>query len=132
MNDIPQFLSAWADAERTHDTAFLDANLTEDFVGVGPLGFMLPKPAWLSRLQGDVLVYETFDLDEIEVRSHGQVAVVTARQNAIGSFAGTPTPESLRNTFVLVSDGEDWRLASLHMSFVAGTPGAPPIPGPPS
>jgi ketosteroid isomerase-like protein len=129
MNDIPKFLSAWTDAERTRDTAFLAANLTDDFVGVGPLGFMLPKPAWLDRLQGDALHYDTFDLEEIEVRSHGSVAVVTARQNAIGTFAGNPVPESLRNTFVFVAEGEDWRLASLHMSFIAGTPGAPPLPG---
>jgi hypothetical protein len=41
-------------------------------------------------------------------------------------------PQSLRNTFVLVADGDAWRLASLHMSFIAGTPGAPPVPGGPN
>jgi ketosteroid isomerase-like protein len=132
MTDIPTFLAAWSDAERTRDIAFLDANLTDDFVGVGPLGFTLPKPAWLARHQGGDLLYETFDLDEIGVRTYGPVAVVTARQDARGAFMGNPVPQVLRNTFVLVADGDDaWRLASLHMSFVAGTPGAPPLPGPP-
>jgi ketosteroid isomerase-like protein len=131
MNDIPTFLSDWSGAERTRDIAFLDANLTDDFVGVGPLGFTLPKPAWLARHQGGDLLYETFDLDEIGVRTYGPVAVVTARQDARGTFQGNPVPQTLRNTFVLVADGDSWRLASLHMSFVAGTPGAPPLPGPP-
>jgi hypothetical protein len=25
--------------------------------------------------------------------------------------------------------GDRWQLAAIHMSFIAGTPGAPPIPG---
>jgi hypothetical protein len=44
-DDITTVLSAWCHAERTRDTAFLNAPLTDDFVGVGPLGFTLPKPA---------------------------------------------------------------------------------------
>lgn len=133
MDDPTTFLSAWCDAERTRDIEFLDAHLTDDFVGVGPLGFTLPKPAWLARHQGDDLRYETFALDEIDVRSYGPTAVVIARQDAKGTFQGNPTPETLRLTLVLVAadDGSSWRLASIHMSFVAGTPGAPPIPGGP-
>ena len=65
MNEITTFLTAWADAERDRDTEFLEANLTDDFVGVGPLGFQLPKPAWLARHRGDDLRYEMFDLDEV-------------------------------------------------------------------
>jgi ketosteroid isomerase-like protein len=133
--DIATFLSAWCDAERTRDTKFLDAHLTDDFVGVGPLGFTLPKPAWLARHQGDDLRYETFALDEVSVRSYGPVAVVTARQDAIGTFQDNPAPQVLRNTFVLVANpeaGDGWKIAQLHMSFVAGTPGAPPIPGAPT
>ena len=133
MDEITDFLSAWTDAERTRDTAWLDAALTDDFVGVGPLGFGLPKPAWLARHQGE-LRYETFTVDEVTVRRYGSVAVVIGRQDAVGTFAGNPTPQVLRNTFVLVESADGpggWRLASLHMSFVAGTPGAPPLPGPP-
>ncbi len=132
MNDVTTFLSEWTDAERTRDVDFLQDRLTDDFVGVGPLGFALPKPAWIARHQGDDLRYDTFGLDEIDVRSHGPVAIAIARQDAIGSFRGKPVPQVLRNTFVLVDDGDRWRLAALHMSFVAGTPGAPPVPGRPA
>lgn len=128
MNDVTTFLSAWTDAERTRDTAFLEDSLTDDFVGIGPLGFALPKPAWIARHQGGDLRYDTFGLDEIDVRTHGPVAIATARQDAVGSFQGRPVPQVLRNTFVLVDDGDHVRLAGLHMSFVAGTPGAPARP----
>jgi ketosteroid isomerase-like protein len=93
-DDITPFLSAWCDAERTRDIAFLDAHLADDFIGVGPLGFTLPKQARIARHKGDDLRYETFALDEVIVRSYGQVAVVTARQDAVGTFQNTPRRRS--------------------------------------
>ncbi|MDQ1377812.1 MAG: hypothetical protein QOE15_1985 [Acidimicrobiaceae bacterium] len=114
MSDITSFLSAWAAAERTRD------------VGVGPLGFELSKTAWLARHDGDTLKYETF------VRPHGPVAIVTARQTAVGTFQGHPLPEVLRDTLLLSSARGTWQLAGIHMSFVAGTPGAPPGPTAPA
>ena len=133
MSDITTFLDDWSTAERTRDLGFLDERLTDDFVGIGPLGFALPKPPWLARHQGDDLRYETFDLDDVDVDTqHSAVALVTARQTAKGTFQGHPVPEVLRDSLVLVDDGGTWRLARIHMSFVAGTPGAPPLPVPPA
>jgi ketosteroid isomerase-like protein len=130
--DITTFLTTWAEAERAGDTATLDQLLTDDFRGVGPLGFILPKPAWLERHEpGSGLSYETFELDEVQTRTHGTTALVTARQNAIGAYFGQPTPESIRATLALVDDGDGWKLATIHMSFIAGTAGSPPLPGPP-
>jgi SnoaL-like domain len=60
---------------------------------------------------------------------HGEAAVVTARNNTRGSYQGHPIPEATRATLVLVSNAGNWQLAAIHMSFIAGTRGAPPIPG---
>jgi ketosteroid isomerase-like protein len=129
MNDVTTFLAEWSAAERTRDLGFLDGHLTDDFVGIGPLGFTLPKPAWLARHQGDDLRYETFDLDEVDVdMQHPAVALVTAKQTAKGTFQGHPVPEVLRDSLVLVDEDGRWQLARIHMSFVAGTPGAPSPP----
>jgi hypothetical protein len=129
MTDLTGFLAAWTGAERTGDTAFLAELLTDDFVGVGPYGYTLTKPAWLARHQTGDLRYDTFAVDELDVRTHGPVTVVTARQTTQGgTFAGRPLPQQLRDTIVVVSDGGTPRLAALHMSFIADTPGAPPLP----
>jgi uncharacterized protein (TIGR02246 family) len=132
MDDrIRSFLQQWAAAERAGDAAALGELLTEDFVGVGPVGFALSKAEWIGR-HSRGLHYDAFDTDEVQVRTYGDVAVAVARDTQHGTAFGHPVPEALRTTHVLVRHAGNWRLASLHMSFIAGTPGAPPAPGAPS
>jgi hypothetical protein len=57
-------------------------------------------------------------------------SVVTARNSTRGTCQGQPLPEALRVTLVITPDSEAVRVAAVHMSFIAGTQGAPPMPGP--
>ena len=129
MNAIDGFLAAWCDAERDADLKVLNSLLTEDLVGVGPLGFTLDKPAWLARHRGGDLTYDTFELDDRQIRVHGDTVVATLRQLARGAYQDQPTPDPIRATLTLIKESGGWRPAGIHMSFIAGTPGAPPIPG---
>ena len=45
---IDDVLTSWVDAERRGDAHALDALLTDDFVGIGPVGFVLSKAAWVD------------------------------------------------------------------------------------
>src|SRR4030081_3351488 len=88
-NDIDSFLTQWTNAERAGDAETLDKTLlTDDFYAVGPLGFVLPKPAWLARHRPGDLAYQTFDLDELRTHVLGEVAIVTARNNTRGTYQG--------------------------------------------
>lgn len=129
MQTIDEFLDEWTAAELAADAGRLDGLLDSQFTGVGPLGFILPREAWLGRHRQGDLKYESFGLDEVQHRTYGDTAVVVARHDARATYQGNPVPQALRATLVLVSDAERWRLAAIQMSFIAGTPGAPPIPG---
>jgi len=129
MQAIEEFLTAWAAAEQAGDAATLETQLADDFTAVGPLGFILTKQAWLSRYRQGDLTYQAFSLSEVNPRTVGGAAIVTARDNTRGSYQGHPIPEAVRATLVLVSDTGSGKIAAIHMSFIAGTPGAPPIPG---
>jgi ketosteroid isomerase-like protein len=128
-DSIQAFLDDWSAAEHAGDTERLEALLTDDFTAAGPLGFILPRQAWLARHRQGDLTYDSFGLAEVQARVHDEAAVVTARNNTHGSYQGHPIPEATRATLVLVRDADHWQLAAIHMSFIAGTRGAPPIPG---
>jgi ketosteroid isomerase-like protein len=93
MSDqLHTFQSEWTAAEQIGDAETLATLLTDDFSGVGPLGFVLPRPMWLDRHhQG--LAYEQFSRDEIEIRLSGGVAVVSAPNHARGTYQGRPSAE---------------------------------------
>jgi ketosteroid isomerase-like protein len=129
MQAIEEFLTTWAAAEQAGDTATLQTQLASDFTAAGPLGFILTKQAWLARHRHGDLTCQAFSLSEVTARTAGGTAIVTARTNTRGSYQGHPIPEAVRATLILVSDTHRWKLAAIHMSFIAGTPGAPPIPG---
>ncbi|HYZ02134.1 MAG TPA: nuclear transport factor 2 family protein [Candidatus Binatia bacterium] len=127
--EVEGFLGEWARAERQGDAGQLERQLDDDFVGVGPLGFVLSKQDWLSRF-GHGLTYDDFSIEDTRVRRDGDAAIVVGTQNQSGSMQGNPLPfSSVRSTLVLRRRPGGWRLASVHMSFIAGTPGAPPVPG---
>src|SRR5690349_4059318 len=117
MDDLTTLLDTWAEAERTTDAATTDRLLTDDFVGIGPVGFQLPKAAWLQRQTDGDLHYDALSLDEVTTRQHGDCAITTARWNARGTARGNPLPESTRATIVTVKDDGAWRLASIHFSL---------------
>jgi ketosteroid isomerase-like protein len=127
-DSIQAFLDQWSAAEQAGDTQRLDGLLTDDFAGIGPLGFTLSKQAWLDRHRSCDLRYDRFNLAEVQTRVYGPTAIVTSRNNTGGRYQGHPIPEATRATLVLVSADAKWRLAAIHMSFIAGTPGAPPLP----
>jgi ketosteroid isomerase-like protein len=125
MNDLATFITTCVDAERTGDAVATDGLLTDDFIGIGPIGFQLPKPAWLSRHTSGDLHYDALNLDEVTTREYGDCAITTARWNAQGTARGNPLPETTRATLVTVKDGGEWRLATIHFSYIADLPGIP-------
>jgi ketosteroid isomerase-like protein len=136
QNDqITALLSEWAAPEASGDTATLKRCLADDFTGVGPLGFTLSRQDWLARHATGALQYDTFQIEDVQVRVYGDTVVAIAVQKAGGAYQGNEVPGDLRATPVLVNTSGAWRLTGIHMSFmsfIAGTPDAPPIPGRPT
>jgi ketosteroid isomerase-like protein len=115
------FVSEWAAAEQRGDGDYLETALTDDFVGVGPAGFVLTKEQWLGRFAGG-LSYDSFAIEEVDVRLYEGAAVVTGRQKQAGSFQGNDVGGEFRATLVLVEGEGRWLLAGWHASPIAGVP----------
>jgi ketosteroid isomerase-like protein len=108
---------AWAEAERSGDVATLDEMLAEDFLCVGPLGFMLSKRQWLDRYRSGDLVHQKFLWEHNRIRTYGQTAIMVGIQTQETTYQGRPTDAGrFRSTMVAVNDGTRWRFASIHIS----------------
>jgi ketosteroid isomerase-like protein len=121
--EVLRLAEAWTTAELRGDTAYLETLLTDDFIGIGPLGFMLTKQEWLVRHRSGDLKYEAFTLDEIKVRVYNDAALLIGRQVQNAAYRGNPLPGQFRATLVFVQQLEQWRLAGLQLSTIGQPPG---------
>jgi len=101
--EIMQLAGTWSNAELHSDTAVLEKGLSDDFIGIGPLGFMLTKQEWLARHEAGDLKYESFNLDEVKVRVYNiDAAILTARQKQQATYRGNSIPGQFRITLVFI------------------------------
>jgi ketosteroid isomerase-like protein len=118
----------WAAAERAGDADALAPLLAEDFLLVGPLGFMLDKTQYLrSRRSGD-LQHELLAWEAVRVRIYGQAAVTIGSQTQRTKYQGRDASGRFCVTQVAVRQGDRWTLVGLHYSPNAQPPegAAPP------
>ncbi len=121
--EVLRLADAWATAELRGDTTFLERILTDDYIGIGPLGFMLTKQEWLVRHQAGELKYESFSLDEVKVRVYNNdAAILTGRQVQNGAYRGNSIQAQFRTTLVFVRQQGQWQLASLQLSTIGQPP----------
>jgi ketosteroid isomerase-like protein len=115
----------WAAADLGGDTVTLGRILAEDFVAVGPRGFMLSREQWLSRHDSGSLTYTVVEWDEVSVRVHGSAAVMIGRQTAVAVYTDGEVrheiQDQFRATLVFVEERGHW-LLGLHLSPIAGPP----------
>ena len=122
QNDIEKLGQEWAAAELRGDVSALTSMLTDDFIGIGPLGFMLTKQEWLARHRSGELTYDSVDLDEVTVRVYDGAAILIGRQVQKAAYRGNRVDAELRTTLVLVHQHGQWQLASLHFSPIGQPP----------
>jgi ketosteroid isomerase-like protein len=96
--------------------------LADDFVGIGPRGFMVTREQWLARFGAGGLRYDTFVFDEVHVRVYGEAAIATGRQTQTGSFQTQDVQAQLRAMLVFVRQDGTWQLAGLQLSTIMPPP----------
>ena len=123
--DVLDLVTSWAKAEEANDDAALDRLLAGDFVGVGPVGFVLGRDQWLSRF-GNGLENRAFAVEDAQVRDYGTAAVVVAVLAQETSYRGADNSGRFRLTLVAVRTDGRWRLAGVHIGPLQQPPAGPP------
>jgi hypothetical protein len=105
-----------ADAESRGDADALEAVLADDFLLVGPLGFVLDKQQYLgSRRSGD-LKHDSFAWEDVRIRLYGAMAVVIGSQTKRSTYHGRDTSGQFRVTQSAGCLDGRWKLVGLHLS----------------
>jgi hypothetical protein len=115
----------WAGAEQQNNAELLDGLLAEDFVGVGPVGFVLTRSQWLGRFQSG-LQNRAFAVEEPQVHVYHGAAIVVGVQAQETSFQGRGNSGRFRVTITAVRPADRWLLASVHIGPLRDPPG--PLP----
>lgn len=112
--EILDLVHRWADAEQGNDPGLLDGLLTDDFVGVGPVGFVITRDVWLGRFERG-LDNHAFRVADPQVRDYGNAAVVVGVLDQETLVKGTDSSGRFRVTLVAVRPGESWLIANVHL-----------------
>jgi ketosteroid isomerase-like protein len=124
--DVLDLVQRWAAAEQQNDAAMLDGLLADDFVGIGPLGFVVPRDQWLLRFEHG-LDNRAFAVEDAHVREYGLAAVVVGVLAQQTSYRGRDNSGRFRVTLVAVHPADDWLLANVRIGPLQ-TPSAAPGP----
>ena len=119
-NELKHVTDTMLEAELKGDVATMERIMTDDFVAVGPRGFLIDKAAYLQGHKTHDLQYQEMKQDELIDHTYGDAAVVTKKQSNKATFQGHDASGEFRVTQFFVKQAGQWRLASTQLSPIMG------------
>lgn len=115
MDDIIRRLQDEFDrAELRADTETLGRLIADDFLSVGPKGFVLDKEGWIGRHAQ--FTYQELETSEVDVRRYANAAIVRNVQRNRATYQGEEMELRVRASQVWVEQEDGWRLAGIQFS----------------
>lgn len=102
------------------DVAALERILHPDFVYVNSYGLRLNRADYLGNFtnsEGD-LKWQSQDLSDIEIRLHGDTAIVNCRIHDAFHWREELVEGDFQSTFVYIRSSEAWRCVAGHTSDI--------------
>ncbi|MBD0372403.1 MAG: nuclear transport factor 2 family protein [Pyrinomonadaceae bacterium] len=116
LNQLEQRLvRAWIES----DWETIDAILDDDWSVIDPAGRVLNKQQVLNEAQSGERKIDTGTIDEVKVKEFENVAIVTGRTTAVGSYQGSSFSVRLRFTDVCVRRGDAWQVVASQGTLIA-------------
>lgn len=123
--EVLDLVKRYAAAELNGDAGAYDDLVTEDFHGIGPVGFVLNKQQWVGRLAN--VKNDAFEVKDATVRVYGDAAVVVGVQDQTTTVMGRDTSGQFRLTLAAVKQDGKWVIANAQLSGPLRAPEEMPI-----
>jgi hypothetical protein len=114
---IRQVQAEFDRAELYDDRETLRRLIADDFLSIGPRGFILNKDQWINR--HNQFSYQALDTSEMDVRLHDGTAIVRNVQKNRATYDNHPVELTVRVSQVWVNQQGEWRLAAIQFSPMA-------------
>lgn len=115
-SQIEALVDQWAAAELAGDPDAVLSVLTDDFVGIGPVGFALDREQWAARHRGGDVDNREFIVDDRDVRMCEGAAIVVARLTQETIARGHDTSAAFRVGLVARPHRDGWGIAQVQLS----------------
>lgn len=109
--ELPKLEREWMNAWIVQDRAVCDRILDDEFLLSSALGRLMSKPEWLAGATGQFKC-ESFDWQEILVRSFGEFAIVHSKTRQKASVGGKDWSGVFMLTDVWIVRGSDWKVVT--------------------
>jgi ketosteroid isomerase-like protein len=106
------------DAAVSRDLAFFAKTTAPGYVGVAPNGMILDKSLIAEHYQSGSLHYEAVSDSEIDIRLHGDCAVLTAFATVKGRDGETDLSGTYRIMRVFLRRGGEWQIVAFQATPV--------------
>lgn len=107
----------WNDAYKRGDIDAMNALVVDDFIITVEDGATYSKAGYLAHLAGTTERVTLAEISDVQVRVHGNVAVVTGAYREEGTSKGKPYEYRDRFTDVWLGSEGKWRLLASHYSI---------------
>jgi ketosteroid isomerase-like protein len=117
MNDVREIQDRFDHAELTADAETLRELIADDFLSIGPKGYVMDKKQWIDRHSR--FTYHELDTSEMDVRTYGDTAIVRDVQRNRATWEDHDVAVNTRVSQVWVRQDGQWRLAGIQFSPLA-------------
>jgi ketosteroid isomerase-like protein len=115
-HDVRRIEYEWGVAFEQRDFATLDRLMADEYILTDPLGHVRSKAETLAALAANQVEFESSSSADVNVRIHGDTAIVTGRSTFRGCYKGWSMAGQYQYTDVLVRRDGSWRAISSHIT----------------
>lgn len=117
---IQTIVDRWIEAERANDSHSLTDVLADDFMFVGPAGFILNKDLFLGRFDSGDLKTTSFDITGLNVREHDNLAVAIGVWSQETTYQERSNNGNFRLTMIFTGRHENLQVLGAQLSPMMG------------
>jgi ketosteroid isomerase-like protein len=111
--------SHWAEVTIKADVPALERLYADEYLSIDPAGATFTKAQDIDNVKSGNFKLATFKLDEMKVRVHGEVGVVTGRNTIKATYMGKDISGAYRFTDTFVKRAGRWQVMTTQGTAVA-------------